>query len=76
MEVQVSTEMLLAPSLFMGKALPGYQEPDLNTHSPWPCPRGPPCTCSESISGPGKQNSSPRVEHIKASLSPKRGGCH
>lgn len=42
MEVQVSTEMLLAPSLFMGKALPKYQEPDLNTHTLWPCPRGPP----------------------------------
>ena len=32
--------MLLASSLFMGKALPGYHQPHLNTHTLWPCPRG------------------------------------
>lgn len=62
----------------MGKALPGYHQPHLNTHTLWPCPRGtsPSALAQKSISGPGRQNSRPRVEHITASLRPKRGRCH
>lgn len=61
-----------------GKSPTQYHQPHLNTHTLWPRPRGtsPSALAQKSISGPGRQNSKPRVEHITAPLSPKRECCH